>query len=260
MIPPQIDRILLWVAAAHLTLALLCLFALFTEATPILGVHPALKPLKFAFSIGVFLATMALLLPALSVGEGVRRALAWTLAITMILEMVPIAWQPLRGTTSHFNMQGAFNTALWRTMMVAIVTMTMAMVVVAILASSRPLRTPTGDLLNPILAMAWRAGLWIFLLAAVSGFSMGGRLSHSVGGADGGLGLPVVNWSTSHGDLRVSHFLSLHALQALPVIGYLLVALPIGTIARWIVLFMAIGTQAVIALWTLFQAWGGRPV
>lgn len=254
------EPVLAWVAAAHLLVGVVCLLALVRDAAPVLGVHPALKPMKFGFSIAVFLASMALVVPALSLGAGARRAIAWTLALTMIAEMGPIAVQALRGTTSHFNLATRLDGALWRIMGSAIVVMTVTMAGVAVIASVRTLNGPTGAPLDPLLATAWRAGLWLFLLAAFSGFSMGGRSKHSVGGDDGGAGLPLVNWSATHGDLRVSHFVSMHALQVVPLIAAVVGWLPIASAARWTVLIVAIAIHVLIAVWTLLQAFAARPV
>ena len=44
--------------------------------------------------------------------------------------------------------------------------------------------------------------------------------SHNIGGKIGETGLPLLNWSTLNGDLRVAHFFGIHSLQIIPILGY----------------------------------------
>lgn len=255
MLPARADALLLWNACGYAALAIACAVALTVERTAILGVHPALKPLKFAVALALFFATLAVVLPSLGTSPGIRAALRWTLVITMAAEIVAIVAQALRGTTSHFNTATPLDRAVVAVMLGAILVMTIAMAVVAVLATARPLLDDLGHRLPASQTLAWRAGLWIFQLAAVTGFAMGGRGRHTVGGEDGGLGLPVVNWSLAHGDLRVPHFLAMHALQVLPLIAWAVGSSTTGvTITSAAVASYAAGT-----LWTLVRAFSGQP-
>jgi hypothetical protein len=252
-------RPLFWTALGHALLAVGCVIALRVSAPPIMGVHPALKPLKFAVSIAAFLATMGILLPRLSIGATTRELCAWVLASTMVVEMLPIAVQAARGTTSHFNVGAPLDAAVWNLMVAAIVLASAAMGWVAVVATLRPLTAPDGQSMPPLLALAWRAGLWLLALSPVSGFAMGSRLRHSVGGEDGLAGLPFVNWSILHGDLRVAHFFALHAVQVLPLLAWGLLGVALSARVRVAILIAAIGTLGLLCVGTLVQALAGRP-
>ena len=80
-----------------------------------------------------------------------------------------------------------------------------------------------------------------------------------MGAEDGGPGLPVTRWSTEGGDLRIAHFLGLHALQLLPLAGVFLSRRFRPAVAvrlLWILAFAYAGLTAA----TLVQALRGRPL
>ncbi|MDX2088831.1 MAG: hypothetical protein SFX73_13320 [Kofleriaceae bacterium] len=256
---PWLQPELLYVALAHASLAVVCGLLLLVDAPSVLGTHPAMKPLKFSLSIALFLGTMAIVVPMLQISPALRSVLAWVLCVTMLVEISAIVTQAVRGVPSHFNVATPFDAFVWRTMGAAIVVGMIAAAIVAVVATIRPLVTARG-VLDALQATGWRAGLWLFLLAAVSGFAMGGRHRHSVGGEDGGPGLPVLNWSTEHGDLRVPHFVAIHALQVVPIAAALLARLPIATASRWLVLGSVIAGWMYGCIHTLVLAFSGAPL
>ena len=228
---------LLILAGLNVALAIGCALALRIDVPLVGGVHPAVKPLKFAVSVALLVASVAFVLRALDASTLVRDAIGATLGLTMTVEMFAIVTQAVRGRASHFNIATKLDATLWYTMGSAIAVALLAMIALAILASIRPLA------LDPLVSFAVRAGLWLLLLVAVSGFAMGGRYSHSV--APGG-------------DLRVPHFFAIHALQALPACAFALRWLPLASGPRWSAMVLVTLLWTAIAVGTLVQAFQGQ--
>jgi hypothetical protein len=186
-----------------------------------------MKPAKFAASIAIYTLTLAWIFTLLPEWPRTRAIVGWTTAVTLVLEIVLIAMQAARGQTSHFNVASPFDGVVFSTMGLAILVQTLSMVAVAVALW----RYRFAD---RALGWALRLGVTLTIIGASAGGLMvtptteqiadaraGKRMliagAHTVGAPDGGPGLPGTGWSTTHGDLRVPHFLGLHAMQALPI-------------------------------------------
>ena len=84
--------------------------------------------------------------------------------------------------------------------------------------------------------------------------------AHTVGGPDGGPGLPGTGWSTDHGDLRVAHFLGLHALQALPILALVLARRRVSDLVRLRLTIAAAASYMALFGILLSQALRAQPV
>jgi hypothetical protein len=201
----------------------------FVDPRIITGVPAWLKPFKFAVSAAIYILTLAWIFGYLPDRPRMRRIVGWTTAIVFVLEVAIIDLQAWRGTTSHFNASTTLDRTLFAVMGSAIMVQTLASVSVAV-----ALWRHRFD--DRALGWALRLGMTLTIAGALTGGLMtrptaeqladvrAGRGmpvvgAHTVGGQDGGPGVPVTGWSREHGDLRVPHFIGLHAVQVLALVA-----------------------------------------
>jgi hypothetical protein len=252
---------------------LIALIGLVFDQRAITNAPAWMKPAKFASSILIYAATLWVLLPAIADRPILVRFVSWAVALGLGLEMVLIALQAARGTTSHFNFATAFDAIVFRAMGAAIMGIWLLTMVVAALFFRRHLAHPAltwGVRLGFIGAIVGM-GMAILMTfptpeqqqAAASGLPDLIRGAHSVGVEDGGPGLPIVGWSTTGGDLRIAHFFGLHALQVVPLVALLLTRFsPSWLTARGQAQLVGVAGVAWLALTLLlmWQALRGQPV
>jgi hypothetical protein len=215
-----------------------------------------MKPVKFANSIAIYLWTLAFYLYFTTGAEKSKRVIARGAAAMLTGEIILIVMQAARGTSSHFNNSSAFDGAVFSLMGLMIFVNTLLVIYLTYLYFRTHFNLPE--------AIVWgmRFGLILFLLASFQGAYMSAQTGHAVGVADGGTGLPLFNWSTEGGDLRVAHFVGMHALQAIPLFALMLVRLqkrfsPIRPLALTIVFAIVYGAAFTLVF---VQALKGKPL
>lgn len=219
------------------------------------GVGVWVKPAKFLFSVGVFSLTAAWFWGYVRPERRDSRSMRWTaraLIASASFELLYIGLQAARGLDSHFNSSSALYDALYGLMGVAALILTATTLPLAREIARRPREGLSRDF-----AAAVVLGLLLtFLLGSGFGGYMAQTPGHSVG-AEGGR-VFLFGWNRSGGDLRIAHFLGIHAEQAIPLLAALVAGWRVR--ARWAAL--AAGTAAYVALTVAVfaQAVAGRPL
>jgi hypothetical protein len=135
---------------------------------------------------------------------------------TASFEIVYITVQAARGLASHYNVGDPFHAAMYTLMGLAAVTLTAVSPAIALLLwRDRPSHWSTAFWLSVVLGL-----VLTFVLGAGAGAVLSAGDGHWIGGVRSDAnGVPVFGWSRTGGDLRAAHFLGMHALHVLPVIG-----------------------------------------
>ncbi|MEU7144559.1 hypothetical protein ABZ942_34295 [Nocardia sp. NPDC046473] len=229
----RLHRPLTWMTLTMTALVVFSLVAMFVDDRMLLGESVWLKPTKFGLSFALYGLTLAWLLSLPHKGSRATWWLGTVFAVTGFIDVGFIALQAARGTFSHFNTEtDAVNQIGQQVFQSGVLGLFAANLIIAlILCWQRLVDRPT--------ARAIHAGLFLAIVGMMLGYLMGFTGKQLVRDADGNVvklvaghtvidpasrdlsprdaaaGMPLTHWSTIGGDLRVPHFLGLHAIQVL---------------------------------------------
>jgi hypothetical protein len=209
-------NVLVWAMYAELMLMAVLLILLPFDHVRVEGRYRLIKPLNFTLSMAMYLATVVILLDYLRASMWWKRVISWGISICILTAITCITMQAFRGTTSHFNNSTPFDSAVSSLMDIAdpLNAVFIFILLIFALRSKYNVSPPT------------QLGIVLGIIGFLAGSAVGGVMvlhgQNVVGVAPGGPGLPVLNWSTTGGDLRIAHFLGIHALQILPIAAWII--------------------------------------
>jgi len=231
----------------NLVLGVFLIILSFTYPVIFEGTNAWYKPTKFALSLGILSVTVGWFSSYLSPSTGILVA-KWLFLVTLAFEIIYITWQAARGQASHFNLSSPLYSFLYSLMAIAATLATLAVAYIGLQFFTQS----NIDLPNHYL-WAIRFGFILFVIFSLQGFIMGAKLSHFMGEPTNAFKIPFLGWSLSTGDLRVAHFVGMHALQVLPLISWFLLRN-----TTWTVVIAVLYTG--LAIFVLVTALNGQPL
>jgi hypothetical protein len=221
------------------------------------AINPWIKPIKFSLSFSTFASTISLFLLALRIPEWQLKLARRVIALSVALEISSLGAQAWRAV--YAGSHTLFDSMLTQ------MTNSMVMVNTAIVTWMLALfclNRVKARLADWPMVAAIRYSIVIFLVGNAVGGYMLARGSHTVGASDSAPGLPFLNWSTIGGDLRIAHFIAIHAIQIVPLFAYVLSQMsrvPTVKQRRLAVAVVAIAVAVAVG-GTFVQAALGRPL
>lgn len=238
----QTSRFLTTASLFHVILIIVAVIGLLLDPRTVLNEPAWIKPFKFALSIAVYCATITWMVSFVKKPRWLGKIIVVGTGLILTIESAWVIIQAVRGVRSHFNFTTPFDAASFQIMGMLIATLwVLNLILVVLLLFQRFER--------PLLKWSLLWGLTIAILGGLTGIAMteqntaaqqaalaAGTPSnfsggHTFGSEDGGPGLPLLGWSTVAGDVRVAHFIGLHGLQILPLLGIALERLYAGRLA-----------------------------
>ena len=219
------------------------------------GVNVWVKPAKFFFSVALFALTAAWFMGYVHPERRrstLIRATVQVLVASGTFELAYITLQGARGLESHFNVSSPLYALMYALMGLGAVALTATVLPLAWEIARRP-----APGLQRSFVMAVVIGLALtFLLGGGFGIYMSSQGSHAVAAAGGHV--PIFGWNRLGGDLRVAHFLGIHAEQAIPFLAA--VTAGASERMRWGALILGSAAYALLTVTVFVQAVMGQPL
>lgn len=222
------NRPMLIFAIACAGLAAIAAVGLLVDDRVLGGAPVWAKPLKFALSSMIYGLTWSWLCSLITYREDKVRKASAIIVGFLIVELVIIVSQAARQRYSHFNFATIPDAVLFEIMAVSIIIVWCGNLVLTLLVFRSDIRDRARKLALGLGAVIALVGMGLGALMTIPRSGQFGALhagtgnevgAHAVGVPDGGPGLPILGWSTTGGDLRIPHFVGMHALQAMIVLN-----------------------------------------
>lgn len=213
------------------------------------------KPQKFNVSLALHFATLALLAQQLprEVRSGpVLIGFSYAAAVALVFEWGYISLQAARARRSHYNSDTQFEALMYALMGFGAFLLIAVAMALAVQIYRKGDKSMAGLRWGSILGLTLgfvSSSIFAYYMSSYGRY-VGGDLDHV------GKVVPFFGWSREFGDLRPAHFVSLHLMQTLPLVGY------IADRKGWPAVKVVIGVAAVqltIATLLFLQALSGKP-
>ena len=236
------NSLLFWMGWIHFVMFFFCLGLLSFNHDLIRGENAWAKPARYYLSSGISIWTLGWFLHHLNSKSQIK-VFSWLIALSLFFETAVIFVQSYRGVPSHFNASDPFNSMMN-------LVLSSLMIIFLITVSSITLIFFNQKKMPISQHYTWglRMGLLNFVIFSVSGIIMFAKMSHSVGGNGNDSGIMLFNWSSKHGDLRITHFMGVHSLQIIPLLSYYLFNKKAQVINFSILYFLATLSFLILAL------------
>ncbi len=240
-----------------IALTIVLLPALAFETRTLDGANVWIKPQKFGVSLGLHFFTIALLaqqLPRVNRTGPIFTLPAYGAVAALMFETVYVCVQAARARRSHYNFETALEVQMYQFMGLAALLLILVSLALAFQVLRHGRRDMPGLRWGTVIGMS----LGFFATLGYAGY-MSVSAWRLVGEPVTGATVPLFGWSREVGDMRPAHFVGLHMMQTLPLLGFALDRLNVSGRVSVLAVVVAALLQLALASALFFQALAGKP-